>query len=235
MKRLAILFVAVLLFSIACARDSLKKHQQEQSQPLEMRIRLNFKGQIDPNQYYFIVFNILAQSENNLPNEEPKPVVSGLDRARNWTDYIVYTNSDGDVFDMFFKRKTNLSDLTPEQFNTIPSPLETTSFNFFISKEVSGSSISVVIDLNRFLDRDGDGVRDIGGFLVNFFTATTGVDVVSNPSDLGLTYDALNEGLLVTADRGFNKNETNTRKETPETELNPPASVDLASWSIEIF
>ena len=97
---------------------------------------------------------------------------------------------------------------------------------------VGRNFIEVRLDAQLFTDPYGTVPER---FLVDFLTATTGVDKESNPLDQGLELDWLLRPFLVSVQAGFNNDEERMNLETVEnTPEPPPEAADIVDWWVEV-
>jgi len=90
------------------------------------------------------------------------------------------------------------------------------------------------IDPLQFTDLLGNQPDD---FLVDFLVATTGIDKLTNPQDLGNELDWLLRPIVVEVRLGFNTDEERSNLEDPATEntpIPPPPEGNIVDWSVEV-
>jgi hypothetical protein len=100
---------------------------------------------------------------------------------------------------------------------------------WYLSHAVGPNSFSLTLDPGLFFDL---ARQEPSQFYVQFFTATTGIDLISNPDQLGEVRDYLREPVRVPMDIGF----TNDEQQTPLTGGNTPpnGAEDIVYWAVEV-
>ena len=90
------------------------------------------------------------------------------------------------------------------------------------------------IDPLQFTDLLGNQPDD---FLVDFLVATTGIDKLTNPEDLGDELDWLLRPIVVEVRLGFNTDERRSNLEDPANEntpIPPPPEGNIVDWAVEV-
>jgi hypothetical protein len=145
---------------------------------------------------------------------------------------------DGDSISLYFGLgKYNFTN--DDIYWTDDPPNDLTSQPWLISKSVGLNTMEIVIDPFLFFDlaRQPPQQPSLGqstpGFFVQFMTATTGIDLLSNPDQLGLVKDMLQEPVAVRMIVG----DTYDEIQTPLAKQNVPpiAAEDIINWGIEVL
>ncbi len=192
-KTFLVLAVSGLLFlAPGCAKDALKG-----SPELAQNIKITavFKDKLETDVFYFLVFNF---TNANDPQESlrPEPNVSGLDRGKNWEMYIVfhhYAGFSGPTWQTRAKRPGEGNFWVDELANPLAQQF------FFLNASAGGNSITVELDP---LELVGPNNETPSRFILDIMTADAGIDKETNPDDLGIVYDWIDEVIVVPIEVG---------------------------------
>jgi hypothetical protein len=99
--------------------------------------------------------------------------------------------------------------------------------------QIGPNSIQLSIDPLLFYDLARQPPYVPQGFNVDFVTATTGIDLLSNPNHLGVVTDILSTPVNVKMESGFLDDEQNSPRASQNVAPNP--SQDIVYWSVEVI
>jgi hypothetical protein len=137
-QRLISLMGAALLLGALCAVCGCARYAPEPA-PVPVRtimeITLVTQEPVSPDFQYYIAMNITGSATETGPTEQ----LSGTDRAKNWTYYIVY-----DGQDMRFKENFITA---PDDIDAIPTFFDESSPRYY-SATASGNRIHLVVYLD---------------------------------------------------------------------------------------
>jgi hypothetical protein len=113
----------------------------------------------------------------------------------------------------------------------LPQPLK--NQYWYRSVSVTRNTFTVRVDPLLFKDLNGQVPTS---FLVDFMTASTGIDYVSNPDDYGIVFDWLLRPVVVQEQIGFETDESKLQLEqAPDNPVNPPPeSADIIDWHVVV-
>lgn len=192
-RTILIIAVSGLLFlTPGCAKDALKG-APELAQ--NIKITAVFKDKLETDVFYFFVFNF---TNANDPQESlrPEPNVSGIDRGKNWEMYIVfhhYAGFSGPTWQTRSKRPGDGAFWVDELANPLAQQF------FFLNASAGGNSITVELDP---LELVGPNNETPSRFILDIMTADAGIDKETNPDDLGIVYDWIDEVIVVPIEVG---------------------------------
>lgn len=177
-----------------------------------LKIELDTSQPISNDFYYYIVMNTAVGA-----TEGPYEVLSGADRARNWSYYIVYHNG---VFEELTLNSPSDADLFPARFDNTSERYDTA--------QASGSSISVSL----FLDKLVTPPRTV---YFNFITSrnaiTDDLEEIPPVDYLLPPYFQMNTGQVPRTVTSSNFATISTH--SPAAEADKPA--DITSWTARIY
>lgn len=233
----ALVTAATLLLTGGCARANLPPLPPPAKKLLEITFWMN--DTIDAKWFYFVAI------EMDDDQQGPMPEVSGTDRARNWTDYFLYTNNSqltGGNPTFLYAKISPEND--PASILQVPTRLDRQPFYVgadLQSRNVqfqtrTNNAIHLLFDLDAFTQRTG-ATTHFTQFNIQFVVASSGVDQITNPPnppEVSHTLDALDvpymnvpsltTGIVYRSD--FTPNERIGEA--------PLGAVDIAGWEIKV-
>lgn len=215
---------ALLLAMPGCARDAIKG-APELAQSI--RISATFAERLEPDVFYFFVFNF-SNAFDPQASLRPEPNVSGPDRGRNWEMYIVfhhYGGFSGPTWQARAKRPGEGAFWVDEVALSLQQQF------YFISASASGTTITIELDPLELVGPDNSTPSR---FILDIMTADTGIDKDTNPDDIGLVYDWIDEVLVVPIEVGTRLLERELLyEEFDDSTIFVPGS-DLVDWSVTV-
>jgi hypothetical protein len=222
---------AVVLFLSQCARVNVPIIQ-----PPVLDLKVWFNDTLHPQFFYFVVFEF-----GGTGAEGPFPEVSGADRARNWSHYILYTGHPSLTATpkFFFRNIEPPNDEAAILFVPIQQLFQEAFYldARLYSEAVDGSprtqnGLQFIFDLEKFLSGNTR-------FDMTFLTSTRGVDQVSNPPsppEPGQIIDAYDEPYLRidTLTRGTLLGERFAPKERKDDVPPNFADTDIVGWELRV-
>lgn len=146
--------------------------------PPVIDLKVWFNDTVNPELFYFIAFQFGGTGEDG-----PFSEVSGIDRARNWDRYILYTGHPLlTATPKFFYRRIDPPN-NEEQILFAPTE-ELFQKDFYLDTRVSSERVDGQSRTNNALHFIFDRDKFMGGFTrfdMTILTATRGVDQISNP------------------------------------------------------
>lgn len=220
---LALCVCALLLMTGSCAKDALKGSPQSAE---SIKITARFDS-LQDELYYFFVFNFTSAA---APTEakRPEPNVSGEDRGKNWEMYVVYHHTGGNTGPMWevLRRIPGDGDYWVDE---IPDPL--VQQFFYLNASASGNMLTLEIDPLELVDPTNTVPSR---FILDVMTADTGIDKETNPEDLGIVYDWLDDILVVDIEVGRQIDEGDLLIEEFDDSTNLIQGSDLTFWTVEV-
>jgi hypothetical protein len=229
-KILLILILAFLLQS-GCAWENLPEGD-ETEKDLRMTITFRVQGQLDPNLFYFIVFNFSGD-----PSKKPKPDFEDEERGLNWDAYYMYGNPRLEGHDFYrglgigqTKDGTPYLDLRPVQSKKL-TEFVTTSYPPVKTIPV-GNQIVLELDFGK--------TKPPPSVNMNMMVSSLPIDRVDNPDDGydALVYDSFKfDG--ITLNLGGTKTDFHEQETPMEDEENigenPPPNANIIFWRVQIL
>jgi hypothetical protein len=220
---IALLLCTAILASASCAKDALKGAPQSVE---NIKITARFDALKD-ELFYFFVFNFTNAA---APSEatRPEPNVSGVDRGKNWEMYVVYHHNGGYTGPVweFLKREPGDGGYWVDEI-----PKQLVQQYFYINAAASGNTLTLEIDPLELTDPENQVPNK---FILDIMTANTGIDKQTNPEDLGIVYDWLDDIVTLNIEVGAKVEERDLLIEQFDDSTNLIAGSDLVDWRIEV-
>jgi len=224
------LIILVLLPFIlgGCAWENI---EGEVEQNLRLRIEMQVQGTIDPNLFYFIVFNFSGDA-----NQKPVPDFEDDERGLYWDAYYMYGNPRGTGWDFYRALAGTAKDGNP-RLDKRPTPSDYL-FEFVpTSQPTPGTTPSG----NKLILELDFGTMDTPAKVnMNMMVSSLPFDRVDNPDDPydALIYDSfLFDGVTLNLNgnvKDFHEEDFKVEQEENIGE-NPPPNANITFWRVRIL
>ena len=236
MLKISYIYLSILILLAAlmtgCAWENIPEGPEVK--PLRIRITMDVQGKIDPNVFYFFVFNFSGDSK-----QMPKPEFEGDLRAKFWDAYYMYGNPRLTGHD-FYRGIGGKTKTGANRLDRRPTPSNYLTEFISTSSPTPGAPPPSTNRIKLELDFGVVDMTKYKSVNMNMMSSSLPLDRIDNPDD---QYDAfiydnfLDNGVTLVLSSGKTDfNEQEYQKEQDENiGEHPPANANIIDWRVLIL